>query len=507
MHHYISDFTKHIGHEVTVKGWVINIRTSKTNCFFDFRAGTGFTQCVVSLENVGEEAFEAAKSLTLESSVAFSGILIRNEKNLGGYEIQVNKLHIYHLSEGYPITKEDKEMGVDFLSDKRHLWLRSRRQWAIMRVRNELIMSIHDFFQNEGFVQMDAPILTGNACEGTTDLFATEFFGRDAYLSQSGQLYGEAMAMAMNKIYTFGPTFRAEKSNTPRHLSEFWMIEPEMAFYTNEDNMNLIERFIQHVIGRVLFRCRTELETLERDVTGLQKAATRNFPRIQYVDAIKILRGEMDYNGKNCIQAQKDDLAAIETRLQEIEADIKARQEAMPTLSKGQVKFYEAKILALQSEQRDLEEKARNIPKWIESALNFEDGNDFGNSDETVLTRIFDTPIMVFNWPTKIKSFYMKEVEGNPDYVKGVDLLAPDGFGEVVGGSERETDINVLLRKIDEHGLDRNVFEWYLDLRRFGSVPHAGFGLGLERLVRWCCNLPHVRETIPFQRRYGRIEP
>jgi asparaginyl-tRNA synthetase len=326
-------------------------------------------------------------------------------------------------------------------------------------------------------------------------------------LSQSGQLYGEAMAMAMGKIYTFGPTFRAEKSNTPRHLSEFWMIEPEMAFYTNEDNMNLIERFVKHVIGRVLYLCKNELEVLERDISSLQKAASSNYPRIPYTDAIKILRGEMDYNGKNTIQTQKDDLAAIELRISEIEADIKNRQESMASMSKGQQKFNEAKILALQSEQRDLEEKQRNIPKWIESALNFEDGNDFGNSDETVLTRIFDTPIMVYNWPSKIKSFYMKEVDGNPDYVKGVDLLAPDGFGEIVGGSERETDIDVLVRKINEHQLDMNVFEWYLDLRRFGSVPHAGFGLGLERLVRWVCNLQHVRETIPFQRRYGRIEP
>jgi asparaginyl-tRNA synthetase len=507
MHQYISDFSKHIGHEVTVKGWVINIRSSKTNCFFDFRDGTGFTQCVVSLESIGEEAFEEAKKLTLESSVAFTGTVIRNEKNLGGYEILVNGMQIFNIAEAYPITKDDKDMGVDFLSDKRHLWLRSRRQWAIMRVRNQIIMAIHDFFQGEGFVQMDAPILTGNACEGTTDLFETEFFGRPAYLSQSGQLYGEAMAMAMNKIYTFGPTFRAEKSNTPRHLSEFWMIEPEMAFYTNEDNMNLIERFVKFVVGQVLFRCHYELETLGRDTTTLQNAVHHLFPRIAYVDAVKVLRGEMDYNGKNAIQAQKDDLAAIELRISEIESDVKTRQDAIPSLSKGQVKFYEAKILALQAEQRELEEKQRNIPKWIESALNFEDGNDFGNSDETVLTRIFDTPIMVYNWPTKIKSFYMKEVEGNPEYVKGVDLLAPEGFGEIVGGSERETDIDVLLRKIDEHGLDRQVFEWYLDLRRFGSVPHAGFGLGLERMVRWICQLPHVRETIPFQRRYGRIEP
>jgi asparaginyl-tRNA synthetase len=507
MHTYISELSRHIGHQITVKGWVINIRSSKTNCFFDFRDGSGFTQCVVSLENVGEADFEKAKSLTLESSVAFTGTVIRNEKNLGGYEILVDSLHVYHIAEGYPITKEDKEMGVDFLSDNRHLWLRSRRQWAIMKIRNQLIMSIHDFFQGEDFVQMDAPLLTGSACEGTTDLFATDFFGREAYLSQSGQLYGEAMAMAMGKIYTFGPTFRAEKSNTPRHLSEFWMIEPEMAFYTNEDNMNLIERFVKHVIGRVLYLCKYELEVLERDTSSLQKAASSNYPRIPYTDAIRILRGEMDYNGKNTIQTQKDDLAAIVLRINEIEEDIKQRQESMASMSKGQQKFNEAKILALQSEQRDLEEKQRNIPKWIESALNFEDGNDFGNSDETVLTRIFDTPIMVYNWPSKIKSFYMKEVDGNPDYVKGVDLLAPDGFGEIVGGSERETDIDVLVRKINEHQLDMKVFEWYLDLRRFGSVPHAGFGLGLERLVRWVCNLQHVRETIPFQRRYGRIEP
>ena len=509
MHHYIQDFAQEVGKKVTIKGWIVKIRESKTVIFFDFRDGTGFTQCVVSEETVGAEAFEQAKSFRLETSVAVTGTLIENEKNLGGYEVAVDSFEVYHIAEGYPITKSDDEMGVDFLSDKRHLWLRSRRQWAIMRVRNQIIMGIHNFFQGQGFVQMDAPILTGNACEGTTDLFETEFFGRPAYLSQSGQLYGEAMAMAMNKIYTFGPTFRAEKSNTPRHLSEFWMIEPEMAFYTNEDNMLLIEQFIKSVVGDVLVKCAAELEVLERDTTSLQNAVNNAFPRIPYVEAIKILRGEQDYNGKNAIQAQRDDLAAIEARLVEIAQDIEVRQTAIAAggMKKGQIKFNEAKIQALQGEQRELEEKQRNIPGWIESALNFEMGNDFGNSDETVLTRIFDTPIMVYNWPAKIKSFYMKEVDGDPDYVKGVDLLAPEGFGEVVGGSERETDINVLIRKIEEHKLDQSVFEWYLDLRRFGSVPHSGFGLGLERMVRWICKLPHVRETVPFQRRYGRIEP
>lgn len=508
MHQYIEDFSKLIGHSVTIKGWIINKRSSKTAHFFDFRDGSGFTQCVVALDNVGEEAFEEAKRFTLETSVAFTGTVIQNPKNIGGYEIAVESYEVYQIADGFPITKSDKEMGPKFLSDKRHLWLRSRRQWAIMRVRNQLIMSIHEFFQNDGFVQMDAPLLTGNACEGTTDLFQTEFFGQEAYLSQSGQLYGEAMAMAMGKIYTFGPTFRAEKSNTPRHLSEFWMIEPEMAFYDNEDNMSLIERFIKYVIGRVLYRCREELTVLERDIDTLQKVVDNPFPRVSYDDAVKILRGELEINKRNAIQIQKDDMEAFDARIKEIEEDVDARQKAIAAgMKKGARKFNEAKILALQSEQRDLEEKLRNIPGWIESAQGFEWGEDFGNSDETVLTRVFDTPVMVYNWPAKIKSFYMKEVDGNPDLVKGVDLLAPEGFGEIVGGSERETSIDVLIRKIEEHQLDQNVFEWYLDLRRFGSVPHAGFGLGLERLVRWVCNLQHVRETIPFQRRYGRIEP
>jgi len=508
MQQYIKDFAQLVGHEVSIKGWVTKIRKSKTACFADFRDGSGFTQAVFALESLGEEQFELAKTLTLESSLAITGQLIRNEKSLGGYELQVNSFEIYHNAEGYPITKSDEEMGVKFLSDKRHLWLRSRRQWAIMRLRNQLIMSIHNFFQSEDFVQMDAPLLTGSACEGTTDLFETDFFGQPAYLSQSGQLYGEAMAMAMGKIYTFGPTFRAEKSNTPRHLSEFWMIEPEMAFYTNEDNMNLIERFIKSVIGEVLYRCKDELEVLGRDTSSLEKVVAETFPRVAYSDAVKILRGELEINGKNAIKLQEEDLAQATARLAEIQAEIAEREKAIAAgMKKGARRFNEGKILALRGEAKELEEKQRHIPDWIESAKNFEDGEDFGNSDETVLTRVFSTPVMVYNWPAKIKSFYMKEVDGDPSLVKGVDLLAPDGYGEIVGGSERETSLEVLVRKIAEHNLDQDDFEWYLDLRRFGSVPHAGFGLGLERLVRWVCGLNHVRETLPFQRRYGQIKP
>lgn len=301
-------------------------------------------------------------------------------------------------------------------------------------------------------------------------------------------------------------TFRAEKSDTPRHLSEFWMIEPEMAFYDLEDDMQLIEAFIKYVVAQVLEKCPQQLEILERDIDRL-KNVFQPFPRVTHNEAAKILRGEVEVNGKNALKVQEQDLVEAINDLEKVQNEIAEREEKIKTSSKGERRFHEGKILQLRKEAEILTEKTRNIPKWIESARNFSDDNDFGNSDETVLTRVFDAPVMVYNWPAKIKSFYMKEVEGNPDLVKGVDLLAPDGYGEIIGGSEREDDINVLLRKIEEHNLPMEAFEWYLDLRRFGSVPHAGFGLGLERVVRWICGLDHMRETIPFPRRYGRLFP
>jgi len=505
MHHYIVNFPELVGKEVHLKGWVSNIRFSKTNIFILFRDGTGFTQCVVSNDEVGDEQFESAKKLTQESSFALTGQVIEDEKQIGGYEVLVKSLEIYQYSKDFPIS--NKEHGVRFLADNRHLWLRSRKQWAILRVRNQIIMGIHEFFQDRNFVQADSPIFTGNAVEGTTDLFATDFFGEPAYLAQSGQLYGEAMAMAQGLIYTFGPTFRAEKSDTPRHLAEFWMIEPEMAFYDNNMNMDLIEEFVRHVINRILKKCSFELELLERDTSRLEMV-NKTFPRITYDEAIEILRGEKEVNGKNAITVQEEELENAKVRLVEVKKEIEERE----TLIKGDVKkgvrrFNEGKILALRKEQSIIEEQLRNLPKWIESARNFEHGGDFGNSDETVLTQVFDAPVMVYNWPAQIKAFYMKEVEGNSNYVKGVDLLAPDGYGEIVGGSERETDLPLLERKIAEHKLPQEAFEWYLDVRRFGSVPHSGFGLGLERVVRWVCGLHHLRETIPFPRRYGRLFP
>ncbi len=505
MHTYIKSLKSQIGQSVELKGWVSNIRLSKTNIFVDFRDGSGFAQCVISEDILGAEAFEQARALTQESAICIRGLVVEDERQFGGVEIQATGLDIYHIASEYPITPKDH--GVRFLSDRRHLWLRSKRQWAIMRVRNQIIMAIHEYLQLDGFVQMDSPIFTGNAVEGTSDLFETDFFGQPAYLSQSGQLYGEAMAMAQGKIYTFGPTFRAEKSDTPRHLSEFWMMEPEMAYYDNEMNMDLIEGLIKHIVNRCVQQCEAEMLVLERDTERL-KLVNMTFPRVTYDEAIEILKGQKLVNGRNSIDIQREDLATASQTLEQATEEIKEREQKIEAgASKGERRFHEGKIIELRKVIADAEEQLRNIPKWIESALNFEYGNDLGNSDETVLTRVYDAPVLVYNWPTAIKAFYMKELPGNPDFVKNVDLLAPDGYGEIVGGSERETDFDILLAKIESHNLPQEVFEWYLDLRRYGSVPHSGFGLGLERMVRWVCGLQHLREAIPFPRRYGRLFP
>jgi asparaginyl-tRNA synthetase len=502
----ICEFHKAEGQQITTNGWVMNKRTSKGLVFIVLRDGSGFAQCVVDENNVSEEAFEAAKSATQETSVSLTGNVLKDEKQVGGFELQVTDVNIITLSEEYPITP--KEHGIEFLADQRHLWLRSRRQWAIMRVRNQIIFAIHNFFQRENFVQMDAPVFTGNAVEGTTTLFSTEFYDKPAYLTQSGQLYGEAMAMAMGKIYTFGPTFRAEKSKTRRHLSEFWMIEPEMAFYDNDDNMDLIEKFLQSVVKDVLANSKEELAILERDTDALQKVVDNEFVRVTYDDAIAVLKGEKQVNGKTTIQVLESDLAQVQAQIDQTKKDIADREAelAQGNMKKGKRNFLQNKVDNLKKEIKELEVQAGNIPQWLESAKNFEYGNDLGGSDETVLTRMYDSPVMVYNWPHEVKAFYMKRDESGR-FAKGVDVLAPEGYGEIVGGGERETNKDLLISKIEEHGLPMSAFEWYLDLRRFGSVPHAGFGLGLERMVSWVCKLKHIRETIPFPRMYGRLEP
>ncbi len=502
---YIKDLKNEEGKLVSLNGWVSNKRSGKGLVFIILRDGTGLCQCVVTQESIDENLFQIADKLSLESSIKITGKVVKDEKQIGGYELQVTDLHVYQQAEDYPIAK--KAHGIEFLMDHRHLWLRSRRQWAIMRIRNTISFAIHQFFQENGFVQMDAPIFTGNACEGTTNLFETDFYDAPAYLSQSGQLYGEAMAMAMGKIYTFGPTFRAEKSKTRRHLSEFWMIEPEMAFYDNDMNMDLIEKFLQFVVSEVLKNNEEELAIIERD-TSILKNIVNKFPRLPYDEAVRIIKGEQDVNGKNSIKTLEEDLAKVHARIEEIKKEIAEREEkvATPGMKKGEVNFNINKIAELKDELRDQEESSKNIPQWLDSARNFEYGNDFGGSDETVLTRLFDTPIMVYNWPHEVKAFYLKRAD-DERFAKGVDVLAPEGYGEIVGGGERETDKDSLIAKINEHGLPMAEFEWYLDLRRYGSVPHAGFGLGLERLVAWVCKLPHVRETIPFPRMYGRLLP
>lgn len=503
---HIQDLHTAEGQKVNLKGWVSNKREGKGIVFVILRDGTGYCQCVVSADTVSPEMFATAQSFSLECSVELNGTVVKDERQVGGFELQVSEVKLIGDSENYPIAK--KEHGIEFLMDQRHLWLRSTRQWAIMRVRNTIIFSIHRYFQENGFMLMDSPIFTGNAVEGTSTLFETDFYGEPAYLSQSGQLYGEAMAMAMGRIYTFGPTFRAEKSKTRRHLSEFWMMEPEMAFCDIFQNMDVIEGMMHAIIKDVLEKCTKELELIGRDVAVLH-SSLKPFPRMTYDQAVRIIKGEEDVNGQNSIKSLEDELQRVLARIGELETDISERERKIAdgTLKKGEINFNQNRIDTLKNEKAELEEEAKNIPQWIQSARNFEYGNDFGGSDETVITRLFDCPIMVYDWPHEVKAFYLKRNPENPRFARGVDVLAPEGYGEIVGGGERETDEKLLVEKIHEHQLPMEAFEWYLDLRRFGSVPHSGFGLGLERMVTWVCKLKHVRESIPFPRMYGRLKP
>lgn len=509
METYIKDLSQHVGQTVVLNGWVSNKRTSGKVAFLVLRDGSGFAQCVVDLATAGEENLERAKRLTLESAIKIQGKVLQDEKQEGGFEIQVTELHIYSIAEEYPLGK--KEHGVDFLMNNRHLWLRTKRQWAIMKVRNSALFAIHRFFQSRGFMQMDSPILTGNACEGTTTLFDTIFYKDDlpAYLSQSGQLYAEATAMAMGKVYTFGPTFRAERSLTPRHLSEFWMIEPEMAFYDLEMNMNLIEEFVRTVVTDVYTECKDELVNILERKTTLFDNIHQPFPRIEYDRAVRIIRGEEEVAGKNAIKELEADLEGVRQAIAEKQQSLADYEQKLqtPNLKKGEVNYFQSKIDGLKNDIKKLEDDARNIPQWLESARNFPPGEDFGAPDEKALTRLFDRPVFVYKWPSPIKAFYMKRYEDDDNYVKGVDLLAPEGFGEIVGGSQREDDIEKLIERIKDHELPMEAFEWYLDLRRYGSVPHAGFGLGFERLVMWLTGVSHIRETIPFPRYFGRLFP
>jgi asparaginyl-tRNA synthetase len=429
----IAEAGRHAGETVRLNGWLYNLRKSGKIVFPIIRDGSGLMQCVAVKNNLPEDVFEALKGLTQESSFSVIGTVRAEQRAIGGYELDVESAEILQRvpeDRPYPITP--KEHGVDFLMDHRHLWLRSRRQHAAIRVRHEVIKAIRDYFDSHGFTLVDTPIFTPAACEGTTTLFEVDYFEDEkVYLTQSGQLYNEANAMAFGKVYCFGPTFRAEKSKTRRHLTEFWMVEPEMAYADLEDVKRVAEELIVYTVSRVLENRREELKTLERDLTRLE-AINAPFPRISYDEAVTILQ-----------------------------------------------------------------EKGSDI-QW---------GGDFGNTDETLLTEGRDRPVIVDRYPTAIKGFYFQPDAIRPELALGVDIIAPEGYGEIVGGGQRIHDLELLERRLEEHHLPREAFEWYLDLRRFGSVPHAGFGMGVERFVAWMCGLEHVRETIAYPRMLYRTRP
>ncbi len=429
----IDQIARWEGRQVTIRGWLYNLRASGKILFPIFRDGTGLLQGVIAKNAVSPEVFERAKALTQESSLIATGTVRADQRAHGGYELDVSGLEVLQsvpIDDPFPITP--KEHGVDFLMERRHLWLRSQRQNAILRIRHEIVKACRDFLDQDGYLLVDAPILTPAACEGTTTLFETNYFDDEkAYLTQSGQLYSEATAAAFGKVYCFGPTFRAEKSKTRRHLTEFWMVEPEAAFATLDDMMDLAERMVTYIVQQVLARRRQELATLERDVSKLEAIAPP-FPRITYDEAVEIAR-----------------------------------------------------------------RKGSEIP-W---------GGDFGGTDETLIGEEFSKPVLIHRFPAAIKAFYMEPDPERPELALGVDMLAPEGYGEIIGGGQRASDLNLLLRRIEEHKLPKEAFDWYLDLRKYGSVPHAGFGMGIERVVAWICKLDHVRETIPFPRMLYRLRP
>lgn len=426
----IKDAAQHVDEEVQINAWLTDKRSSGKIAFLQLRDGSAFFQGVVLKNAVSEEVFATAKELHQETSMTITGTIHEDSRSHFGYEIQVSDINVVGTSEDYPITP--KEHGIEFLLDHRHLWLRSKRQFAIQQIRNEMIRATYEFFDNEGFIKMDPPILTGSAPEGTTELFETEYFDKPAYLSQSGQLYAEAGAMAYGKVFTFGPVFRAEKSKTRRHLTEFWMIEPEMAFMHQDESLKIQENYIAFLVQSVIDNCEYELTLIDRDIDTLKKYTKTPFPRIRYDEAIEMLQ------------------------------------------------------------------KANFDVKW---------GDDFGSPEESYLSEQFEQPVFVLNYPKAIKPFYMLPEEGRDDTYVCADLLAPEGYGEIIGGSEREVDYDKLKAQIEAKGLSLDEYEWYLDLRKYGSVPHSGFGLGFERAITWICHLDHLREAIPFPRMINRIKP
>ncbi len=496
----ISDLGKHVGEIVTLAGWLYNSRVSSKVAFLIVRDGTGLCQCVVGKSDVPPEVFDQASRLSQESALTVTGTVHADERALGGHELHVTDLSVVHRTEDYPITP--KEHGIDFLFSHRHLWLRSRRPTAIMKIRHTVIDAVRRFFNDNGFLLVDTPIFAPSAGEGAQTLFSVDYFGEPMYLAQTGQLYLESAALAYGKVYCFGPTFRAEKSKTRRHLTEFWMVEPEIAYAQLEDVMAVAEDFVCAVVQRVLKDCRAELEFLGQDVARLERIV-KPFHRITYTQAAEIL------HGPQARELLEKDLEVKNARITELQTAIPEKEQQRD--SKGVKKYLAeklaAEIIADREELADLEEQVKNIPTHMQLAANFEWGKDLGGSDETIISRLHDRPVFVSHYPRGCKAFYMKRDPADPRVVRNFDLLAPDGYGEIIGGSQREDDLQVLLDRMQEENLPTEPYEWYLDLRRYGSVPHGGFGLGIERTVAWLAGLKHIRETIAFPRMMGKIYP
>ncbi len=493
----IRDLKAHGGAEVELRGWLQGRRSSGKISFLLVRDGTGTVQCVV--EAASAEAFAIAGGLGLESSLRVRGTVRLDERAHGGAEVAVTGLEIVQNVADYPIAR--KEHGVDFLMNHRHLWLRSTRQCAILRIRDTLIRSIQDFFAGRGFIRIDTPILTPGAAEGAGTLFPVDYFGEKVFLAQTGQLYLEAAAMALGRVYCFGPTFRAEKSKTRRHLTEFWMVEPEVAWAELPDLMDLAEAMVCRLVADVLARHRDDLALLERNTAALESIAAP-FPRITYTEAVEQLRSPATHEVLAAgLEADRRRLAEGHARLSDLEAQLAAAKKGWQQEKLGR------ETAALRETLRELGQELENRPAHIESARNFEWGHDLGGDEETILTRLYDRPILVSRYPRGVKAFYMKPDPADPRVVLNVDMLAPEGYGEIIGGSQREDRLEALQERMREENMDPAPYEWYLDLRRHGTVPHGGFGLGLERTVAWICGLRHIRETIPFPRLMGRIYP
>ncbi|MFQ5495221.1 MAG: asparagine--tRNA ligase [Phycisphaerae bacterium] len=496
----IKDLRQHVEQTVTLQGWLYNRRDSGKIAFLVLRDGTGLCQCVVTKSPETAGFFERARRLGRETSLRLTGVVRANEKQIGGHELEVTGLEVVGESVDYPITP--KPHGIDFLMRHRHLHFRSRRQWCILRIRHTVIDEIRGYFNRNGFTLIDTPIFAPAAGEGAQTLFEVDYFGEPVYLAQTGQLYVETACMAFGKVYCFGPTFRAEKSKTRRHLTEFWMVEPEVAYAELDDVVDLAEDFVCAIVSRVLRDHREDLAFLERNVTDLERIV-KPFHRLTYSECAELLHGQA------ARELLERDLSEKQARIGELkkliaEADAMAKAQGVKQWKREKAVHAAA---AHREELADLEEDVGNIPHHIELAANFQWGKDLGGSDETIISRLHERPVFVTHYPREVKAFYMKKNAADERLCNNFDLLAPQGYGEIIGGSQREDDYDELLSQIDRQGLEREDYAWYLDLRHYGTVPHGGFGLGVERTVAWLCGLKHIRETIPFPRMMGKVYP